>query len=429
MKLNLISRFKLQNNKITPFHIWMAILGLFIAMGVAGGIIVFKEGLVVTNLTDLVPWGLWITIDLSAIALSAGAFTLVSAVYLLGLKEYYPIARTATFIGFIGYSMAMLCLLLDIGRPDRFWHGFVFWNPHSVLWEVTMCVGLYFAVLTLEVLPILGRRDWIQERWPKIADIFSRLHHHAPFLAIAGLFLSMLHQSSLGATYGVLKARPIWYSPSLSFLFMFSAVIGGISLTVMVSTLAAHSNEKANVRQELLEKLAQFVGWALVIYLYVRFWYFFSITYTYEPGQTEGLQLLLSGPLAVSFWFGEFLLGALIPSFILLKPSWRKNYILRVLALSLVVLGIITYRWNVNLSGQLVVLSNNPLGLDIFFTQYTPSLVEVLVGLGVITYGILAVTLGIQYLGIVDHGVAKVHVNEINKRVLSWPVSSAENKL
>jgi len=424
VKFNLISRFKLQNNKVTPFHIWIAILGLFIAIGVVGGIIVFKEGLVVTNLTDLVPWGLWITIDLSAIALSAGAFTLVAAVYLLGLKEYYPVARTATFIGFIGYSMAMLCLLLDIGRPDRFWHGFVFWNPHSVLWEVTMCVGLYFAVLTLEVLPILGKRDWMQKRWPKIADTFSHLHHYAPFLAIAGLFLSMLHQSSLGATYGVLKARPIWYSPSLSFLFMFSAVIGGISLTVLVSTLAARSNEKANVRQELLEKLAQFVGWALVIYLYVRFWYFFSITYTYEPGQSEGLQLLLTGPLAVSFWFGEIFLGALIPSIILLKSSWRRNFNLRSLALCLVVLGVIAYRWDLNLSGQLIVMSSNPLGLDIFFTRYTPSLIEVFVGLGIVSYGILAVIMGIQYLVIVDHGVASQKGNDTKNRIYTWPIES-----
>ncbi|NIV33885.1 MAG: hypothetical protein GWN58_31880, partial [Anaerolineae bacterium] len=81
-----------------------------------------------TNLTDLVPWGLWITIDLSSIALSAGAFSLCAAVYLLGLKQYQPIARTATYIGLIGYSMAMLTLLLDIGRPDRFWHYLVFWN-------------------------------------------------------------------------------------------------------------------------------------------------------------------------------------------------------------------------------------------------------------------------------------------------------------
>jgi len=145
---------------LSRFHYWLAGLSIIMVIGVIGALIVFAKGLVVTNLTDLVPWGLWITIDLSAIALSAGAFTLCAAVYLVGLKEYQPVARTATFIGIIGYSMAMLCLLMDIGRPDRFWHAFVFWNVHSVLWEVTMCVGLYFIVLTLETLPIIGGADW-----------------------------------------------------------------------------------------------------------------------------------------------------------------------------------------------------------------------------------------------------------------------------
>ena len=72
-------------------------------------------------------------------------------------------ARTAEFIGLIGYTMAMMCLLMDIGRPDRFWHGFVFWNPHSVLWEVTMCVGLYFTVLFFENLPNFARLSWLKE--------------------------------------------------------------------------------------------------------------------------------------------------------------------------------------------------------------------------------------------------------------------------
>ena len=66
-------------------------------------------------------WGRrWITIDTSSIALSAGAFSLSAAVYLFGLKRFQPIARTATFVGLIGYTMAMLALILDIGRPDRF---------------------------------------------------------------------------------------------------------------------------------------------------------------------------------------------------------------------------------------------------------------------------------------------------------------------
>jgi len=188
---------------------WFAGLPLLILAGLVAGGMVLIQGLGITNLTDLVPWGLWITIDLSAIALSAGAFSLCAAVYLLGLKQYEPVARTATFIGIIGYSMAMMCLLMDIGRPDRFWHGFVFWNTHSVLWEVTMCVGLYFSVLALETLPIIGDTKWMQSAFPWLSNRLSSVHRIAPVLAILGLTFSLLHQSSLGATYGVIQAKPV----------------------------------------------------------------------------------------------------------------------------------------------------------------------------------------------------------------------------
>src|SRR4030067_583925 len=185
--------------KRNGFHVWVAVLAAVVLAGAVAGIVVFTRGLVVTTLTDLVPWGLWIPIDLSAIAMSAGAFLLCAAVYLLDLKRYQPIARTATFIGLIGYSMAVLTLLLDIGRPDRFWHPMVFWNPHSVLWEITMCVTLYLTVLALESAPILGSAAWFEDRWPRVAATLQRIHHYAPYLAIAGLGLSLLHQSSLGA--------------------------------------------------------------------------------------------------------------------------------------------------------------------------------------------------------------------------------------
>jgi len=395
-------------SKLSLFHVWLVILAAVMAAGAAAGLIVFTQGLVVTNLSDLVPWGLWITIDLSSIALSAGAFTLCAAVYLIGLKEFQPVARTATFIGFIGYSMAMLCLLLDIGRPDRFWHGFVFWNTHSVLWEVTMCVGLYFSVLALETLPIIGGADWVQQRWPRLAEILSKVHHFAPYLAIAGLFLSMLHQSSLGAAYGVLEARPLWYSPSLSVLFMFSAIVGGISLTVLASMLAAQFSQRANVDDSLLEKLAHFVGWGLVLYLYVRFWYTFSITYTYEPGRSEGLALLTKGPLAINFWVGEILFGAVIPIIILLKAKWRQNPALRMVALAMVVAGLVAYRWDVNLSGLLIIVSYIPQRMQSLYTSYSPSLIEVLSGAGIVAYGMLAFSLGVRYFKVVDHGVEGV---------------------
>ena len=392
--------------KLTPYQAWLFVLATLIVAGVYAGGIVFTRGLVVTNLTDLVPWGFWITIDLSSIAMSAGAFLLCAAVYLLGLKQYQPLARTATFIGLIGYSMAVLTLLLDIGRPERFWHALVFWNPHSVLWEVTMCITLYFAVLALESAPILGEWQWLKSRWPGLAKKLGSVHHYAPYLAVVGLGLSMLHQSSLGATYGILKARPIWYRPDLSALFMASAMAGGPSLTVLISMIAARLTPSIRVEDRLLEKLALFIGWVLVGYLYLRFWDALTMSYTYQPGRTEGLQLLTGGSLSFNFWVGEILLGAVIPIVILLTSRLRRQPILRMIALGLVVGGVVAYRWDVTMAGQLILLTYLPQEIVTRYTTYFPSLIEVLSGVGVIAYGALAVTLGIRYLNVVDHGAS-----------------------
>ena len=395
-----------------PIHLWMVVLSVLMAAGAVAGVMVFAKGLVLTNLSDVVPWGLWITIDLTAIALSAGAFTLCAVVYLMGLKQYEPLTRTATYIGLIGYSMAMLMLLLDIGRPDRFWHAFVYWNTHSVLWEVTMCVGLYTFVLVLETAPIFGRTDFLQRRWPKLADRLESIHHIAPYLAIAGLFLSLLHQSSLGATYGVLKARPLWYRPGLSILFIVSAAAGGISLTALASMLSARLSDRAKVKDELIERLAFVVGWIMLGYLYFRFWDAFSMTYTYEPGRTEGLSLLTKGPLAFNFWVGEIILGAVIPIVLLLYEKTRRHPVTRMIALALVVSGVAAYRWDTNLAGQLVVMTYLPNSIQTFFTRYTPSLIEYLAGAGVVAYGLMAFTIGVRYLNVVDHSTAHNAMSE-----------------
>ena len=394
-----------QRRSLRPFLTcgWFAGLTLIISAGLIAGAIVLKRGLAVTNLTDLVPWGLWITLDLSSIAVSAGAFSLCAIVYLVGLKQYKPVARTATFIGFIGYSMAMLCLLMDIGRPDRFWHGFVFWNPHSVLWEVTMCVGLYFNVLIIETLPIIGETKWVQGISPWLAQRFTGLHRYAPVLAILGLAFSLLHQSSLGATYGVLQARPAWYRPDISVLFIYSAVIGGISLTILASMLPAHLSSRVHVDDHLLERLSHFIGWALLGYLYFRFWDTFSITYTYQPGRTEALRVLTKGTLAFNFWILEILLGVIFPIFVLMKSSLRQDRILRMVALAMIVCGVVVYRWDTNLVGQIIVLTYLPQEIVARYAQYSPSLIEIISGAGVLAYGLLAYTIGVRYLDVVDH--------------------------
>ena len=393
---------KMKSFSINPYNAWIGFLLVLILAGVTSGIFVFIRGLVITNLTDQTPWGLWITLDLSSIALSAGAFTLCAGVYLLGLKQFKTLARTAAFIGLTGYGMAMLFLLLDIGRPDRFYNGFIFWNKHSVLWEVIMCIGLYFMVLTIENLPNFARWRWLQDRFPKLVGWMSQTHDNAPYLAVAGLVLSILHQSSLGATYGVLISRPIWYRPGLAGLFFVSAIAGGIAMTLMVAVIVGIIRPGLQIEEKTISQVARFLGWALVVYLYLRFWDLFAMTYSIQPGRAEGFDLLTRGTLSFNLWFGEILFGILIPAIILLKGSYRQNKLVFLAALMMVVGGLIAYRWDTNMVGQMVVQS--PLSAVILprYTHYTPSLVEVISSAGIIAFGLFTITFGIRYLHLME---------------------------
>jgi Ni/Fe-hydrogenase subunit HybB-like protein len=391
---------------ITPWTAWLALLGVLLLGGLVAGILVFWKGLGITNLTDLVPWGLWITIDLSSIALGAGAFSMCAGVYLFGLKRYQPIARTATFVGLIGYTMATLALILDIGKPERFWHSMIYWNTHSLLWEVTMCVILYLSVLLLETMPILANLEWLRKRLPRIATLMEGVHHYAPILAIIGLGLSSLHQSSLGAAYGVIKARPFWFKPEMSVLFMLSAIVGGISLTLFASMLSSRLTSKAKINDALIERVAHFVGYLLIGYFYFRAWDALSMTYAYDPGRSEGLHLITKGPLAFNFWIVEMLLGMIVPMILLLYKPTRTNRFWRMVALFLVATGVIAFRWDTNITGFLVVMPYVP-GQAIAYTSYRPSLVEVMAGAAIIAYGLTAFSLGVKYLRVVDHSLVE----------------------
>jgi molybdopterin-containing oxidoreductase family membrane subunit len=265
-----------------------------------------------------------------------------------------------------------------------------------------MCVVLYLTVLVLEALPIFASFEWMRKRFPNLAQRLERVHNYAPVLAIIGLGLSSLHQSSLGATYGVIKARPFWFKPEMSVLFMLSAMVGGIALTLFLSMLSARLSSKARVNDSLIERVSVFLSYLLIGYFYFRAWDAFSQTYTYDPGRSEGLSLMTSGTLSFNFWFLEMFLGILVPMVLLLWNRTRQNAFWRMLALLLAAIGVVAYRWDINLSGFLVVIPWVQ-GAVVEYTSYTPSLVEVVTTLGILAYGFFAFTLGVLYLRVVDH--------------------------
>lgn len=385
---------------VPAYRLWLVLLLAMLAVGIYGASQTLIHGLQVTNLTDRVPWGLWITHDLSAIGLGAGAFTFSAVVYLLRVKRFAPLARIAVFVGFLGYSSAMLALFMDIGRPDRFWHPLVYWNVHSVLWEITWCVVLYSTILVLEVLPIVLESHFF-DRWPRLRTISRHLHKLTPVLAVVGMGLSLLHQSSLGATYAVLSGRAIWFKPSLPILFILSALAGGVSLTLLATIVVAHFRGRRLIGENLQAEVARYIGLATAGYLYLKLWDWAATSYySHAPETADALaRLNLTTPYTRTFWGIEILLGAVIPAAILLNARTRRNERALLVALALIIMGVVVNRWNVTLSGLIAPPAWSPgvLG-NVVAASYVPSWIEIAVSTGVLGYALLAFTLGVRYL-------------------------------
>ncbi len=391
-----------QQNRERIWWAWIATASAMFIVGLFGMGQVLIKGLQVTGLSDRVPWGLWITQDLSSIAMGAGAFTLSAIVYLFRIERFKPIARAAVFVGFLGYTSAMIALAMDIGRPDRFWHPLVYWNVHSVLWEITWCVVLYSAVLVLEFLPILFATPFFA-RWPWLEKFGHILHKASPVFAVIGLGLSLLHQSSLGATYGVLSGRAIWFKPTLPVMFIISAVAGGISMTLVLTMIVGKLRNQRVISRRLQFDLSRLAGYTLLAYLYLKLWDWASTSYySHAPGTAEALtRLQATTPYTQTFWWLEIILGGIIPAIILLYRPLRRNDRYVMIALALVVMGVTVNRWNVTLSGLVAPPQWSPGVLGNYIAaSYFPTWTEIAVFIGILGYALLAFSLGVRYLPI-----------------------------
>lgn len=392
---------------ISPgFLAWLAFIAVCLIIGAISAFEVLTKGLAVTNMSDTVPWGLWITIDLSAIALGAGAFTLSAIVYLLRLKRFQPIVRLAVFVGFIGYSSALLTLIMDIGRPDRFWHPWVYWNIHSVLWEITWCITLYLTIMILEFLPVITDLPFFA-RWPGLRRFTHTLHKAAPLFALLGLGISLLHQSSLGATYGILRSRPIWFKPSMPIMFILSAVAVGPALTMAVAFVTEWISGKKTVAHDVLRTIGRFSGFGLLAYGYIKFWDLAAVTYYGRTPQVNSAFAMLNEqtPYGFGFWVGEVIIGIVIPAIFFLAPRFNRRPIFLVVGAFAAMFGIIASRWNVTVSGLTVPLAYAP-GVEYHAPagSYWPSLAEWGIAVGVLGYALLLLTLGLRYLPLFKSG-------------------------
>lgn len=179
---------------LTPFNV---IAGLITLAGLLIVVVRFYKGIgSVTNLSQKYPWGLWIGFDvLCGVALAAGGYVIASTVYVFRLEKYYPVLRPAVLTGFLGYFFVVLALIVDLGRP---WHlpypVFYSFGVSSVLFLVAWHVLLYLTCQFIEFCPAVF--EWLG--FKKIRKMVVGLSVGA---TIAGVILSTLHQSALGALF------------------------------------------------------------------------------------------------------------------------------------------------------------------------------------------------------------------------------------
>jgi molybdopterin-containing oxidoreductase family membrane subunit len=289
---------------------------------------------------------------------------------------------------------------MDIGRPDRFWHPWVYWNVHSVLWEITWCITIYLTIMLLEFAPVVTEHKFF-DRMPWIREVAQVLHKAAPALALLGLGISLLHQSSLGATYGIVKSRPIWFKPSMPIMFILSAVAVGPALTMTVALILEWVTGKRTIPHDILRAIARFSAFGLLIYGYIKIWDLAAVTYYGRmPSVNEALHTLSQQtPYNFAFWVGEIVIGIVIPVILFLVPRFNRNPALLVVGGISATLGILINRWNVTVSGLFVPLAYSP-GTQYVLPagNYFPNMIEIAIGLGIIGYALAMLTLGVKYL-------------------------------
>lgn len=404
-------KIRIGKRSIDIFPYWVALLLGLIAFGLVGAYVVLTEGLYVTGLSNKVPWALWITIDLSAIALGGSAFVFGVIVHLLGLKRYEVVGKLAILLGFLGYSTAGMVLLFDLGRPLRFWHPLVYWQPHSLLWEITMCVVLYLTVLMAELLPIVLEHPGICNNvltrrfafFCKVRDAVTwlahKLHSFSPVLAVIGLTLSLLHQASLGATYSVLSGRGLWFNQSAPVQFVLSAVAGGVALLFILSILVFRIMRPGLVKDDVFYDLARLSGAATLLLTYLRVWDW-AVTNYYSFDREIALQTQLLdtiAPYSLSFWLGQALLPAIAGGFLLAARRVRSFRFLLVMA-AIPIFNAILMRWNYNFAGLIASITYDPFTPTVVLNSYTPTWVEFAIAGMVLSYWLLLFSLAARYL-------------------------------
>jgi Ni/Fe-hydrogenase subunit HybB-like protein len=319
-------------------------------------------------------WSLLVVVYPYVTGLVAGAFILASLVKVFNVKELQPTYRMSLLTALAFLLVAPLPLLAHLGHPERSFEIFLTPNTSSAMAMFGFVYAWYLmAVLLLEIW--FGyRKDlivWAREgrgllRWVhRLLSLFSNDitekslafdRKALKLITIVGIPSAFLLHGYVGFIFGSVKANPWWSSVLMPIVFLFSAIVSGIAMVLLLYMIVPPLRGQ-RVNMDCLNKLARFLFYAMIVDFSLEALDFVHRIYESEES-IKILSHLVSSKLFMSLVVMQVLLGMILPLIaiaavkIFKSPNEVRKLVYFMSAL-LVQMGIFATRWNVVIGGQL----------------------------------------------------------------------------
>jgi Ni/Fe-hydrogenase subunit HybB-like protein len=361
---------------------WILFLWALIALGVWNYIDQLTNGLVVTNMSNQVSWGFYISNFTFLVGVAAAAVMLVIPAYIFDRKDIRDVVLLGDTMAVTAVFMAMLFVVVDLGRPDRIWHmipligSFNF--PVSLLaWDVLVLSGYLLLNLGISFFLLFSHYQGRE----------AKLKNYLPFIMLAIFWAISIHTVT-AFLYSANTGRPFWHNALLAPRFIASAFCSGPALAIIILQLVRRLAHYP-VRQSAIDTLGVTMTVALQITLFFVVAELFTDFYSEGTHSASARYLFfgLHGASMLTPWIWTALAMLVVAVTILMVYPLRRNPALFTTACVLTVIGV----W-IEKGMGLVIPGYIPTPLGEVF-EYLPNWTEVSISLGIWAIGLLTFTL------------------------------------
>jgi tetrathionate reductase subunit C len=270
--------------------------------------------------------------------LSAGSFILSTLAFVFGMTKFKPLGKIGVILAVVFLIMAPLALLVHVGQPFKSWHLFVYLN-------ITSPITWGSFLLTLYPINCVIYGFFMFRGKQKLTKLFGTI----------GIPLAIFVHGYTGFILALGKARALWNTALMPFLFLVSAMVSGIALMILISIVRDRFFTKEKViNLDLVYSLGNLLLVMILIDLFLVLSDVLVLLVSHSEAQ-EVAHLILHGKFSTYFILIENLMGKVIPAIILMVPRFR-NLTTVTIASVLVVVGIFFMRYVVVLGGEFIPL-------------------------------------------------------------------------